>query len=186
MKTRWAVSVLLILAASTLLAQAAPADTPASKDDVLKLFDVMQVRQQMRMVMDSVSKQQAALMRDTVRKRNPQITEKEFARLESLMQEFMKDFPVEGLLDDMIPVYQKHLTKADVDTMSSFYSSPTGQKLLKEMPAMTSESMQAAYGRMQKQMDVMMERVDKMIREEHQQKTAPSPQTKPKPESLQN
>jgi uncharacterized protein len=184
MKTVWAVIVLVVLGASTLLAQAAPSDVPASKDDILKLFEVMQIRQQMRVVMQAVSEQQIAMVRDTARKRNPKITDREIGRLGDFMRELMKDFPVDELLDDMIPVYQKHLTKIDVGAMSAFYSSPTGQKLLRDMPAMTSESMQAAQGRMEKQMDIIMERVDRMIKEEHQQRM--TPQAKPEPKSLQN
>ncbi len=43
----------------------------------------------------------------------------------------------------MIPIYQRHLTKTDLDAVISFYASPVGQKLLKEQPAMMAESMQA-------------------------------------------
>jgi len=45
------------------------------------------------------------------------------------------------MLDDMIPVYQRHLTKQDVDSMLAFYNTPTGQKLLREQPAMMAEGM---------------------------------------------
>jgi hypothetical protein len=178
-----ATTVLIIVVASTAWAQVA-AETPASRDDVLKLFEVMQIRQQMRTVMQSVSQQQMAMVRDAVRKRNPNITDKEIERLNDLMQEMTRDFPVDDLLDDMIPVYQKHLSRGDVEAMSAFYSSSTGQKLLRDMPAMTSESMQAAQGRLEKQMDVIMERVDRMMKEEHQQRM--TPQAKPVPQSVQN
>jgi hypothetical protein len=66
--------------------------------------------------------------------------------------------------------------------MSAFYSSPTGQKLLREMPAMTSEAMQASYGRLQKQMEAVAERAEKAIKDSEQRKPAP----KPVPKSLQN
>jgi hypothetical protein len=42
----------------------------------------------------------------------------------------------------------------------AFYAAPTGQKMLKEMPAMMSESMQAASGIIQKTMAKAMQRVD--------------------------
>jgi hypothetical protein len=172
----------LILAAPS-LAQASSVDIPAGRDDIEKLFEVMQIRQQMRLVLDSVKKQQSELVHDTMKKRYPDITDLELARIDDLMAETMKDFPVDGMLDDMIPVYQKHLTKPDVDAMISFYSSPTGQKILREMPAMTSEGMQAAYGRLQKQIEAMMDRVQKMIQRDEQKHAPPKPQpqSKPKP-----
>jgi len=63
----------------------------------------------------------------------------------------------------MVPVYQKHLNKGDLDAMAAFYSSPTGQKLMKELPAITQEAMQAAFPIMQKQMTLVMERVQREV-----------------------
>src|SRR5262249_5461018 len=109
---------------------AAAQDVPATKEDVLQLFSIMQINQQMHTMM----KQQKALVHETARRKNPNITQPELNRLDRMMDETIQDFPVEGLLDDMVPVYQKHLNKTDVAAMGTFYSSPTGQKLLREMP----------------------------------------------------
>ena len=87
--------------------------------------------------------------------------------------------PIDGMLDDMVPVYQKHLSKTDVDAMVGFYSSPTGQKILGEMPAMTAEGMQAMQPRMRKMMDDAMERIEKMAKEEAEKdKSKPSSDAK--------
>jgi uncharacterized protein len=155
----------------------AQADAPASREDVLQLFDTMKIREQMTMVMESVAKQQHTMLRDTMRKRFPQITDQELAHLDQFSADIIKDLPIDGMLDDMIPVYQKHLTKADVDAMGAFYASATGQKLLKEMPAMTAESMQAARPRIQAMMDKVMDRAEKMAREEQEKKESPRPAT---------
>ena len=61
----------------------------------------------------------------------------------------------------MVPAYQKHLTKGDIDNLVAFYSTPTGSKLLKEMPSMTGEAMQAAMPVMSKYMDTIEKRVQK-------------------------
>jgi hypothetical protein len=107
-----------------------------------------------------------------MRKRFPQITDEELARLDQFTSDIMKDVPIDGMLDDMIPVYQKHLSKSDVDAMSAFYSSSTGQKLLREMPAMTAESMQAAGPRIQAMMDKVMDRAEKMADAERKNRKA--------------
>ena len=99
--------------------------------------------------------------------------------MDAMSEQTMKDFPVDGMLDDMIPVYQKHLTKSDVQALISFYSTPTGQKMLRELPAMTAEGMQAVYPRIQKQMDETMRKVEQMEDEERQKK----PQGAPPPAS---
>ncbi len=67
------------------------------------------------------------------------------------------------MLQATIPVYQKHWTKADVDAMVAFYSTPTGQKMLKELPATMAEAMQAITPIMRKRMDAMTERVHQEV-----------------------
>src|SRR4029077_17082420 len=135
-------AILLCLTSPCLLGQAAGSEAPASADDVRKLFDVMQIRNQMKLVMQQVSQQIRSLERDQVRKQQPNVTNEDFAKFDAISDEVMKNLSVEGLLDDMIPVYQKHLNKSDVNAMVGFYSTPTGQKILREMPAMTTEGMQ--------------------------------------------
>ena len=68
----------------------------------------------MRQVMDSVVKQQRAMIHDALKKREPQITEQDLARIDQYAADTVKDMPVDDLLNDMIPVYQKHLSRADV------------------------------------------------------------------------
>jgi hypothetical protein len=154
---------------------------PAAKEDVQKLFDVMQIRQQMQLVMDSVIQQQSALMHETMKRRYPQMSVDKIARTDNMIKETMKDVPVDALLDDMIPIYQRHFSKADIDAMSAFYESPTGQKMIREMPTLTSESMQASYSRMQKQMDDVMRRTERIVRDEQEKKsTSPTPQSQQK------
>jgi uncharacterized protein len=170
----------VLLVSSTLFAQAA-GDTPATREDVLKLFDTMHVREQMKFVLDSVAKQQRTMVRESMKKRFPGITESELNHMDEYTSEILKEMPFDGMLDDMIPVYQKHLTKADIDAMSAFYASPTGQKMLREMPAMTTESMQAASPRIQAMMERVMDRAEKMTREEHEKKSQSA-----KPDTVKN
>ena len=162
----------------------AQTDAPASKEDVRKLFEVMQVHEQLRQVMDSVQQQQKTLLHETLKANNPTITPASIARYDQMMADMVKDMPLDSILDDMVPIYQKHFTKPDIDAMSTFYSSPTGQKMLHEMPALTAEAMQASYTRMQKQMDAMVQRL-KQIQQQEQQKKADSPPAA-KPQDPQN
>ena len=174
--------VLITIPAAILGQQLPAANAPARRQDVLKLFEVMHIHDQMRSVMDSMTKQQSAMVHETMKKRYPQIAEERLEQFDAMMEESMKDFPVDAIIDDLVPVYQKHLSRTDVTAMNVFYSSPTGQKLLREMPAMTEESMQLSYGRMQKQMDAMMDRMQKMMKEEELNRKA-SPKSPAKPDS---
>jgi uncharacterized protein len=168
----------LFLVASTTFAQQptpTPGDAPATKEDIQHLFEVMQIHQQMRQVMDAMMKQQSAMIRETLKQRYPKTSAERIARADQMIAETMKDMPMDAMLDDMIPIYQRHFSKADIDAMSTFYASPTGQKMMREMPALTSESMQASYAHLQKQIDDIEKQAEQIVKEDQEkQKSAPA------------
>jgi hypothetical protein len=173
MNRSWLKIVLLAgLMAPVALSQTS-AEAPATRDDILALFNLMHVREQIQPAMEFVAKQQRAIIHDNLKRQSPRISPEDLARLDQFTADIMKELPIDGMLDDMVPVYQKHLTKSDVEAMSAFYSSPTGQKLLHEMPAMTTESMQAASPRIQALMDKVMERAREMAKDDQQKSTTP-------------
>jgi uncharacterized protein len=145
-------------------------DSPASREDVRKMLDVMHVRDQMKLVMEQVAKQVRSVESDQIRRQQPNVTDDDMAKLDAISNEVMKSIPLDGLLDDMVPVYQKHLNKSDVDAMIGFYSTPTGQKILREMPDMTREGMEAMQPRLRQMMDQANARIEKMLDEQMQEK----------------
>lgn len=166
-------AILLCMTAARLLGQAAAAtgsEAPASPDDIRKLFDVMQIRNQMKLVMQQVSQQIRSLEHEQIKKSDPNVTEEGIAKLDAISDQVLKGVSVEGLIDDMIPVYQKHLNKSDVYAMVGFYSTPTGQKILKEMPAMTTEGMQAMQPRLRQMMADANSQIEKMVKEQLREK----------------
>lgn len=172
--------LILALAVSVTSAQTSTdpppaAETPASREDIQALFDLMHVREQVGQVMESIARQQRTMIYDNLKRRTPRLTPRDLARLDQFTAEILKDLPIDGTVEDMIPIYQKHLNKSDVQAMAAFYASPTGQKLLREMPVMTIESMQAASPRIQALMDKVMERAAEMADEGKEQSSAPKP-----------
>jgi hypothetical protein len=165
----------LLLTTNAGAQSAAAGDAPSTREDVVKLFELMHVRQQTAATLESMMKQQRVMVRDALRKRHPEISDEELKRTDTFMDDFWRDFPVEQMLEDMIPVYQKHLAKSDVDAMSTFYASPTGKKLLSEMPAIMTESMQAMMPHLRESMDKMMDRIEKRAQEDRQKKEAAQP-----------
>jgi len=175
MKHMLRLTVIMLFSVSTgWTQQTATAEAAAGKEDILKLFDAMHLRDQMKLVMKQVSAQMRSMSHDQLRKRDPQITDAEIAKLDAQSDELLKGMPIDGMLDDMVPVYQRHLSKSDVDAMVGFYSSPTGQKILKEMPAMTAEGMQAIQPRLRKTMDEAMDRMGRMAKEQQEKNSAPA------------
>jgi uncharacterized protein len=132
----------------------------ASREQVQKLFALMASREQMSQMMQQVFAQMRTLNREQVRQQRPDITEDELARIDRESEEVIKNFPLDAMLSDMIPVYQRHFTKSDIDALIAFYSSPAGQKFLHEMPAVTAETTRAVYPRIQAEVDAVLKRAE--------------------------
>jgi hypothetical protein len=154
--------VACLLLGSATFAQQIPADAPASKADVEKYLDVMHTRDLMKNVAESMSKQMRQIVGEQLKK-EPGMTPEKQERINKIMDKLIGDMPIDEMLDAMIPVYQKHFTKRNIDDLLAFYSTPTGQKVIKELPAITTEAMQAVTPISQKMMADTMQRVEDQI-----------------------
>ncbi|MGC2173752.1 MAG: DUF2059 domain-containing protein [Candidatus Sulfotelmatobacter sp.] len=132
----------------------------ASKEDVQKLFDVMASRDQMAQMMQKVFAQMRILNRDEIKRRHPEITAPQLASMDRQSEELLKNFPLDEMLSDMIPVYQRHFSKTDIDAFTTFFSSPAGQRYLHEIPAVTAETMRAVYPRIEAEVDAILKRAE--------------------------
>jgi uncharacterized protein len=140
-------------------------DAPATKEDVEKLFATMHIREQMHSMMETMSKQSRQMAEESLKKRRPGLTPKDLDRLNQLTDRIWSQMDFDGMISDMVPVYQRHLTKEDVSAMEAFYETPTGQKLLREQPVMTAEAIEAVQPRMEKIMNTVMNEADEMVNE---------------------
>jgi uncharacterized protein len=145
-----------------------PYDAP-SKEEVMKFFAVMHVREQMELMMKTIMVQTRQNVAASIEKSEPNLSEAEKKQMDSLLAEtytdIQKEFSTEGVLEDIVPVYQKHLTRSDLQAVIDFYQSPAGQKLLKEMPAMSVEAMQVTNARSQKLMETIMANTKRRVEE---------------------
>jgi hypothetical protein len=112
-------------------AQQAPDSSPASKEDIDKVFHALHLRDTMKMMMDVTAKQQRQLMHEQLKKSmSTAALPPDFeARMDKMMDDTLKNFPMEEMLQVMAPVYQKHLSKGDADAMVAFYSTATGAEV---------------------------------------------------------
>jgi uncharacterized protein len=132
----------------------------ASKEDVKKLFDVMASREQMSQMMQQLFAQMQSLNREQLKKKHPELTDADLPRMDGGSQDLVKNFPLDEMLSDMIPVYQRHFTESEINALTVFYSSPAGQKFLHEMPAVTAETMRAIYPRIQAEVEAALKRAE--------------------------
>jgi hypothetical protein len=155
----WVLTLSLCAGAQTTTTVSIAPDA-ASKEDVKKLFDVMASREQIKQMMQQVFTQMRSLNREELKKRHPDITQEEIARMDHESEDLLKNFPLDAMVSDMIPIYQRHFTKSEIDALTAFYASPAGQKFLHEAPALTAETMKAIYPRIQTEVDGVLKRAE--------------------------
>jgi len=85
-----------------------------------------------------------------------------------------RDMPWDDMMQAMVPSYQKHLSKGNINDLVAFYSSPTGQKLQREMPAMMAEAMQSMMPILRNYVDKVQGRIQEetaqMLKESKKEK----------------
>ena len=152
--------ILCCLVVSTAFAQSGDSNVPATREDIQRYLNVMHAHDMMKQMTESMSKPMHQMVHQQYLKDKDKLPADFEDRMNKTMDSMFKEMPWDQMLDAEVPVYQRHFTKGDVDTLVAFYSSPTGQKLLRELPAIMSESMESMMPLIQKQVEGIRERVE--------------------------
>ena len=137
------------------------ADEPASKDNVILYLRTMHSHDLMVRTMQVQSNAMQKLFADQIIKQKGSLPPDFESRMGKIMDELVKGMPVDEITDAMIPSYQNHFSKGDIEAMNRFYSSPVGQKVLEQLPAVMQEGMQAAMPIMSKYLGDWQDRIKK-------------------------
>ncbi|MFZ0278682.1 MAG: DUF2059 domain-containing protein [Candidatus Sulfotelmatobacter sp.] len=146
----------------TAFAQTA-ADAPATKEDIEKYFEATHTHDLMLKMMDAMSKPMHQMAHDQCAKIQVKLPVDCEAQINRNVDDMMKQIPFDELTQAMVPSYEKHFTKGDMDALIAFYSAPTGQKILQEMPAVMADAMEAMMPIMRKTVDKMTERAQQQL-----------------------
>jgi hypothetical protein len=141
------------------------ADSPATKDDVERYLEAIHSHEMMKQMMQAMAKPMHQMVHEQYMKDKDKLPADFETRMNKVMDEMMKDMPMDEMMDSMVPAYQKHFTKGDIDALIAFYSAPTGQKVLRELPAIMSEAMESMMPIMRKSIDKMTERMQQQVAE---------------------
>src|SRR5580698_1514637 len=117
------------------------ADAPATKADIERYLDAVHSHDMMLKMVDAMSKPMHQMAHEQCIKFKDKLPADCEARMTRTMDDMMKQMPFDEMMQAMVPAYQKHFTKGDMDALIAFYSAPTGQKILQEMPAIVGEAM---------------------------------------------
>jgi hypothetical protein len=165
-----------------------PAAEKPSREQLLKLFQVMRIRSQMeemlRMLPAALQQQlqseqtevELSLMQlggeltAAQKSARDRVTQKYFALAE-------KQYPVDEMLSDMVEVYQRNLSREDVDGIIAFYRSTPGQHLLDAQPLMAKEVMPAVTKKFEDRDKDLVERYKKELNDVMGPPRVPPPST---------
>jgi len=151
--------------ALSLNAQQMGNDAPASKEDIERYLDAIHSHDMMKQIMQAMSKPMHDMVHQQFIKDQDKLPADFEARMTRVVDDMFNNMPFDDMMQAMVPVYQKHFTHGDIQALIAFYSAPVGQKVLREMPAITAEAMQSMMPIMQKQMDAMTQRVQQEVAE---------------------
>jgi hypothetical protein len=144
---------------------AVPQDEQPTKEQLAKLFEAMRVRQQMQSVRSMVP----TMVQEQIRAQSKEITAnlpggtkltpQQQTAVDSVMRKYTEKainiYPVEEMIEDMTTIYQRHLSRDDVDGMIAFFVSPSGQHLLDEQPVIMQEYMPVIMKRVSDRSKIM-------------------------------
>jgi len=150
------------------------ADQP-SREQFVQLFEVMRIRSQMATMLKTVPQAVQQQLRseehsfEAKMPGDPTLTPEQKAAVDKVTAKYMdaafKLYPMDEMVDDLVVVYQRHLTKEDVDAITAFYKSPAGQHLLDNQPAMMKEMMPATMKKMQERAQGLTAQYSKDLKE---------------------
>src|SRR5208283_4473654 len=162
-------------------AQTSADDTPASKADVERYFQIARSNDMMKKLVASMEQGLQQMTHEQYVKHQNDLPAGYEAKMNAMMDEMFQNMPWDEMIQSMVPAYQKHFTKGDIDNLVAFYSSPTGAKLLRELPSITAESMQDAMPIILKYSDgvkqTLLKETDVMIAHAKKQSNANAPTT---------
>jgi len=187
--SKFAASIAMALAFAPLAAYAqAPADQPAAataapvipadqqptKEQLAKLFDLMRVHQQVQSMLTAMQSMMQQQLSAQTKERagklgGDSLTPDQQAAIAKISDKYMQKafnlFTIDELLDDMAGIYQRHVSRSDVDAMITFYSSPAGQHLLDAQPLILKEYMPVIMQRVQERSKALGEEEAKEMEE---------------------
>ena len=159
---------------ATATSAAIPLDQQPTKEQLAKLFELIRVRQQVQSLLKMMPAMVQQQMQSQAKDMNAKLpggtpTPEQQAAMQKVLDKFMQKafslYPVSEMLDDMSGLYQRHLTRSDVDAFIAFYASPAGQHLLDAQPAIMQEYMPLVMSRMQERSKTLNEEFVKEMAE---------------------
>ena len=140
-------------------AQSEDANAPATKADVEKYLEVTHAHDMTKQMVQAMAKPMHQMIHEQYLKEKDKLPADFELQVNRVMDETMQSIPFDEMMKAMEPAYERHFTRGDMQALTVFYASPTGQKILSQMPSIMAEAMQDMMPIMQKYIGSMQERM---------------------------
>jgi hypothetical protein len=117
-----------------------PQEEQATKEDIAALLDVMHSRRTIDAMFQMMREQMLKSMHESFLQQHPTASPEVLKKLDATMDGVFKYLKTDDVIAISIPIYQKYISHEDAIALTSFYSSPTGQRFLDRMPALVKEA----------------------------------------------
>jgi hypothetical protein len=150
----------------------------ASREEIMKLLDLLQVPDSLALTLDAMKEQMKIGALQAFREKVENPSPEQIKSVNAIVDDEFKKIGMEDLIKDVVPIYQKHLSRSDVEAVIRFYSSPVGQKIRREQPAMARESLQATAAGQRGKMELLLAKLDLRIEQliQNEEKKTPPEQ----------
>ncbi|HSM84926.1 MAG TPA: DUF2059 domain-containing protein [Candidatus Limnocylindrales bacterium] len=134
-----------------------------SREQVIKLLGLLQIPDGLQMTLDAMKVEMKSEAEQMFRDKINSPTAEQLKTLNSIVDEEFAQIKMDDLIEQVVPIYQNHLTRSDVAALTAFYTSPVGQKIRREQPAMVRESMQVTAEGQKKKMQLLVTKLELRI-----------------------
>jgi hypothetical protein len=166
------VLALVLMSASAVFGQqkldhvsAPAASVQPTRAEVLKMLELMRVREQMDELAQQYVQQMQLGARADYLQEHPKASEATLKKIDAIFSEVEPLIKTDDLMQLIVPLYQKNLSRADVQAITAFYASPAGKHLLDKSPVVMREAMQASAEYARAHMEQFVRRVDARMKE---------------------
>jgi hypothetical protein len=133
------------LAAGPAKAEVKPAD-PSKIQDIKKLLELTRLEEVVMLAAENTLERFFPIIKKATDQNNQAVSDTLYAILKgSTLSLVKRQISAEGgLMDRVVPLYDKHYTKGEIRSLIQFYESPLGKKVSALRPQIAKESMVVA------------------------------------------
>ena len=137
--------IFLLFAAGPAKAEVKPVD-PSKIQDIKKLLDLIRLEEVVLLTAENALERFFPILKEATAQNNQAVSETVFAILKGSTLSLVKRqvSAQGGLMDRVVPLYDKHYTQDETQKLIQFYETPLGKKVSALRPQITKESMVVA------------------------------------------